>query len=120
MPRDAGRNRGLSPGMRVYILAVIAVAFFSVIGLVLFYSPEKQNSEKAAVVDADAGVYSRLILPEEKRGLIANDHLPLRSRRLEWTREQVDRFWIPPGSIVLEIMKDENDAILEEIFESVP
>ncbi|WP_319414936.1 hypothetical protein [Marispirochaeta aestuarii] len=106
--------------MRVYILAVIAVAFFSVIGLVLFYSPEKQNSENAAVVDADAGVYSRLILPEEKRGLIANDHLPLRSRRLEWTRDQVDRFWIPPGTIVLEIMKDENDAILEEIFESVP
>jgi hypothetical protein len=120
MPRDAGVKKGISPGMRIYLLSVAAVALLSVLALLLFYSPEKPKAEQTLRIEADGSVYSRLILPQEKRGLIASDHLPLRPKRQKWTREQVERYWIPPRSIVLELLRYENEAVLEEIFESVP
>jgi len=120
MPRDAGVKNGISPGLRIYLLTVAAVALLSVLALLLFYSPGRPEAEQALDLEADSSVYSRLILPEEKRGLIASDHLPLRPKRLKWTREQVERYWIPPGTIVLELLENENEAVLEEIFESVP
>lgn len=120
MPRGAGWIKGISSGMRIYILAVAGLSLVSVIGLLIFYSPQKTRQEIILIPDDGGTVYSRLLLPSEKRGLIPNDHVPLRPRRDRWIGEQVERFWIPPQSIVLELLKNENDVVLEEIFDSVP
>ncbi|WP_319561355.1 hypothetical protein [Marispirochaeta sp.] len=120
MPRGADWIHGLPKGVRIYILAVAGIALVSVVGLLIFYSPHKQLEKKVLTSNDGGTVYTRLLLPQEKTGLIANEHVPLRSRREQWTGEQVKRYWIPPQSIVLELLKEENHALLEEIFDSVP
>ena len=120
MPKSTGRKYGLSSGVRIYLLTVAAVSLIAVLVVIFFFSDPNPQSPQLLRSGSDSSVYSRLLLPEDKRGLIADDHVPLRSRRLKWSREQVDRFWIPPESIVLQLLKKENDAVLEDIFESVP
>lgn len=38
----------------------------------------------------------------------------------EWTKEEIDGYWIEPGKIVKEHLEKESDSIIEGIFSDVP
>ena len=44
----------------------------------------------------------------------------LRERFDRWTDDQINRFWIPPETIVEDLLKQRNDRLIEEILKSVP
>jgi hypothetical protein len=37
-----------------------------------------------------------------------------------WSREQVQRYWVPVDRAVVEILKKENDKRIEQLFQEVP
>jgi hypothetical protein len=47
------------------------------------------------------------------------DYYPFRPRLLRWSRENVDRFWVPPRRIAADAISAANDRNMESLFEKV-
>ena len=59
------------------------------------------------------------MLPDEPgRGTPA--YVPWRPRTPVWTREMIDRWWIPPRAIATDILGTANDQAMQRLFEKVP
>lgn len=55
----------------------------------------------------------------------ADNATPLEQRRFReplarWQEEQIDRFWIDPQSIAADYLVEENDRLMEELFDTIP
>ncbi len=59
------------------------------------------------------------LLPEPEEGRPEAPYL-FRSRMSSWSEEQVKRFWIPLTDIALDIVAEENDKRIEELFSGIP
>ena len=44
----------------------------------------------------------------------------LREKMERWSDEQVNKFWIPLDEIALDILMEENDRRIEDIFKDIP
>ncbi len=47
-------------------------------------------------------------------------YVPWRPRTPVWTREMIDRYWLPPRQIATDILGSVNDQSMQRLFEKVP
>lgn len=96
---------------------VIAVLITVVVGL--SRRPELNIEDEAGAVTTAPDV-SELVVPEEftltggERWYFSRDQLAM------WSEEQIAEFWIDPAEIGIDLMSEESDRVIEELFEEVP
>ena len=115
------------------VLFVAAVACLSVVVtlIVLTVSAnarERQTADQArqkqgkVAVSGEEGALSvdDFLLPAVPQVEQAPAYYPFRPPVLKWTRENVDKFWVPPRRIAADAIGTINDRSMENMFEKVP
>jgi hypothetical protein len=109
--------------LKIYGVAVAGVTMIAILITVLVMSPKDRE---VADVESDAAVVSvrdipDLLLPnEEEIRYTKNSLVRYRPVMDTWTEEQVNAFWIDPQIVGLEILRQRNDALIDEIFAEIP
>ncbi len=62
---------------------------------------------------------SDFILPEPPALEKGPRYYQLRQRSPRWSREQVERYWVPPRDVAADVLGRANDKAMEEFFESL-
>ena len=60
------------------------------------------------------------VLPEAQPAQTFPEYYPFRPRMQKWSRELVDRFWVSPRQVAVQVIGVVNDRNMEEFFKAVP
>jgi len=130
----AGSLRG---GVRLVarreVLFIAAVAFLSVV-VTLIVLTVSSNARERRTADQARQKQGKVAVSGEEGALSVDDFLlpaapqaeqppayyPFRPPVLKWTRENVDKFWVPPRRIAADAIGTINDRNMENMFEKVP
>ncbi len=63
---------------------------------------------------------SDFLLPEAPPPEKAPPYYLFRQRQSRWSKEQVERYWIPPRDVAAEVLRKANDKAMDKFFESIP
>ncbi len=80
-------------------------------------SPEQRP--EAAYLPEDSPTFNDFLFPENDRSQYSTGLL-LRDKHEYWSDEEVARFWIPLDEIALDILIEENNRKVREIFKDIP
>ena len=110
--------------LKITAIATGAVSLLAVLITILVLLPgrdrlprEQTSGESEAVFLPDI---SDLAIPDEFTLTGSDTWAYARERPKRWTQEQVDRFWIDPAEISLDILEKETDALVRELMEKIP
>ena len=85
--------------------------------------PERQAArpaEPTAVEGELSLTISDFLLPEAPAPAKAPPYYLFRQRLPRWSKEQVERYWIPPRDVAADVLRKVNDATMEKFFEQIP
>ena len=117
--------------MRSSIIAAGAVIAVIVTLLILSGSSRARERRLASQVAAEEGrpaaasareelALEDFLLPEARPAQSLPEYYPFRPRLQRWSREIVDKFWVSPRQVAVEVIGVVNDRNMEEFFKAVP
>jgi hypothetical protein len=81
---------------------------------------EDMAREKPLVDTDDISVTAEdFLLPTFTPAPVHPAYVPYRTPTAKWSREMVEKYWVPPRSIALEIVQSMNDRAVERLFQDV-
>lgn len=114
-------------GLKRYIGITLGLAAVAVIITVVVMLPQRiqtrEQREEAVRTQEMAAMkidLTELKIPEEYRSLLASQWYPYRPRMEQWTREAAQQFWVDPKDIGAELLAEENDELIRNLFAEAP
>jgi hypothetical protein len=126
-----GRGRLLPRREIIFIaLAAVASAVITLIVLTVSFNARErrmaaQSTQSTAAPAAGQATEQRelsaddFVLPVPPAPGRSPDYFPFRPRLPQWSRENVDKFWVPPRQIAADAIGVLNDRNMEGFFEKV-
>lgn len=123
---DLGRY--ITREIRIFLVCTAGVAVLASLGIVIVHlvrGPGKPQVEsRIPVLGAGEAREPQapygLEVPDEIERFLAPELRFYREPREKWTREEVDRFWIDPKELGIEVLTKKNRNKVREILDSVP
>lgn len=85
------------------------------------------NSRKTPVVEnpaitqmQDSIMVSEFLIPEDYSVENESEWFFYREPLQRWTKDQLERYWVDPRDIGIELLQETNDKLIEELMESIP
>jgi hypothetical protein len=68
----------------------------------------------------DSIMVSEFLIPEDYSVDSESDWFFSREPLQRWTRDQIERYWIDPRDIGIELLQETNDTLIEQLMEGIP
>lgn len=115
------RKRPWLEALTPWQLAAAAAALFvlsAVITLAVLLTGGRRSSGSAE--QEPAALRPQDFLFEEVRPAALPEVYLFRRRQERWSEAQVQRYWVPPEELILEILVRENDRRIDRLLEEIP
>jgi hypothetical protein len=111
----------------IYLTVIGLVAFIiSLIVIVLSTVNKEQNVKlddniqaQKAIIETNKFDVSDFIIPESWLTIPESKFYNFRQKLDSWSAEQLNEYWVPPRKIIIEILAQQNDKYIKELFETI-